>query len=723
MYPILRSSVRCVIGAALFALPTLGSAQTWEQQNDGLVEPSQPVVLALTRQPDGDILIGTRADGIYRSSDEGKSWAPDSLPYVGVDVYAFATGPDGHLYAATSLGVMHEEAEGVWVDAGLGELQIVALVATDSTLLAATTTRNGDGHIYRGPGRDTWSGVAEIEYPASLSLSPDGHLYAGQLYGGLLRSLDGGTSWTEVADFWVRSSVVFIADTAYVAGDRGLYRSTDDGLSWARFAFADDRLSDVAVTEDNRLLVSRRSTSSQGAGVFVNEGEAWTWLGPGRESPWYRVEVLPARGDGTRTLLGTSEGVVRSEGEQFGGWQSANEGFQRPRVVTGLAEDSEGLMAITSPREYGSETIYRRSEGGSWTALVGAGLGEPGYGVDIDHLISIGDTLFAGWSLGLAQSADGGASWTPATIDVRGRSLAVSPSGALVLGTYLSTGLGFIGEAYRSADRGTNWRRTAMLPGPVTDSAISADGTLYMTMHGGPEDGTGGMVRSDDDGQTWVLAGLDPESLFAVATAPDGRVYAGGQPFFWPTGNLYWSDDRGATWSETSYPPDGVSDLVVDSRGVVYAARAEDDAEDGLYVSADGGATWSRQLETRSVYSLLINRLGYLYAATDRGVYRTQQPLPVADAGASSSRFALELAYPNPVRTMASIPFQIPTSEHVTLAMYDVLGRRAHLLVQRAFPPGNHTVRWDARNVAPGTYTIHLAAGDHIATQRISVVR
>ncbi len=90
--------------------------------------------------------------------------------------------------------------------------------------------------------------------------------------------------------------------------------------------------------------------------------------------------------------------------------------------------------------------------------------------------------------------------------------------------------------------------------------------------------------------------------------------------------------------------------------------------------------------------------------------------------------FQLAQNYPNPFNPETVIRYQIPQSSRVELAIYDVLGRRVRLLVDRKQPAGRYAVSWDGRNdqgkpVAAGIYLYRLKSGDRVQMQRMVLLR
>lgn len=90
--------------------------------------------------------------------------------------------------------------------------------------------------------------------------------------------------------------------------------------------------------------------------------------------------------------------------------------------------------------------------------------------------------------------------------------------------------------------------------------------------------------------------------------------------------------------------------------------------------------------------------------------------------------FGLEAAYPNPFGEQATIEFSLTKQVPVTLAVYDVMGRKVATLVEGSRVAGVHRVTWDGRSnggqaLASGVYLVRLQAGTETATQRLTIVR
>jgi glucuronoarabinoxylan endo-1,4-beta-xylanase len=85
--------------------------------------------------------------------------------------------------------------------------------------------------------------------------------------------------------------------------------------------------------------------------------------------------------------------------------------------------------------------------------------------------------------------------------------------------------------------------------------------------------------------------------------------------------------------------------------------------------------------------------------------------------------FTLHQNYPNPFNPRTAIRYELPGSSHVTLAVYDVLGREVALLVNETQPAGAHVASFEATSLSSGVYFYRLHAGRFIDTKRLLLVR
>ena len=84
--------------------------------------------------------------------------------------------------------------------------------------------------------------------------------------------------------------------------------------------------------------------------------------------------------------------------------------------------------------------------------------------------------------------------------------------------------------------------------------------------------------------------------------------------------------------------------------------------------------------------------------------------------------------YPNPFKTKTAIHYQLPRSNVVTIAVYNVSGQRIKTLVNEHREAGFYTVHWDGRSqdsqrVSNGVYFCRMVAGEYISVKKILLMR
>lgn len=85
--------------------------------------------------------------------------------------------------------------------------------------------------------------------------------------------------------------------------------------------------------------------------------------------------------------------------------------------------------------------------------------------------------------------------------------------------------------------------------------------------------------------------------------------------------------------------------------------------------------------------------------------------------------FVLGQNYPNPFNSQTTIPYRMEHQGHVTLELYDLLGRRVASVKDGFEPAGTHTVTVSMDQNAPGTYFYRLRVNDQTTWRKMVVVR
>ena len=91
------------------------------------------------------------------------------------------------------------------------------------------------------------------------------------------------------------------------------------------------------------------------------------------------------------------------------------------------------------------------------------------------------------------------------------------------------------------------------------------------------------------------------------------------------------------------------------------------------------------------------------------------KPLPTA--------FTMLSNYPNPFNSTTQIEFILPTTQRVSLRLYDVLGREVAVMMNEIQTAGAHRLTFDASGMPSGVYLCRLEAGEMMQTRKMVLLK
>ncbi|HYE59130.1 MAG TPA: T9SS type A sorting domain-containing protein, partial [Rhodothermales bacterium] len=91
-------------------------------------------------------------------------------------------------------------------------------------------------------------------------------------------------------------------------------------------------------------------------------------------------------------------------------------------------------------------------------------------------------------------------------------------------------------------------------------------------------------------------------------------------------------------------------------------------------------------------------------------------------AGAAQAT-RLDAVWPNPAREGARVRYGLATGGAVRVEVFDVLGRRAAVLVDEEQAPGVYDVTLDTDRLAAGAYVVRFSTGSTVQTRPLVVVK
>ena len=83
---------------------------------------------------------------------------------------------------------------------------------------------------------------------------------------------------------------------------------------------------------------------------------------------------------------------------------------------------------------------------------------------------------------------------------------------------------------------------------------------------------------------------------------------------------------------------------------------------------------------------------------------------------------------PNPFSEQTTVEFTLAEQRRVSVAVYDMMGRKVATLVDGVRSAGTHAIGWggqadSGKNLASGVYLLRMKAGNQSSTQRVTIVR
>lgn len=128
-----------------------------------------------------------------------------------------------------------------------------------------------------------------------------------------------------------------------------------------------------------------------------------------------------------------------------------------------------------------------------------------------------------------------------------------------------------------------------------------------------------------------------------------------------------------------------------------------------------------------------VNYSGQLTIQSDGGNYSVslngngKNPTSVHESNLAAADFNLYQNYPNPFNPSTKIQYQVSSSTHVTLKVYDVLGNEVATLVDEYKPAGRYEVEFESTvgslQLASGIYYYQLKVGEFIQTKKMILLR
>jgi photosystem II stability/assembly factor-like uncharacterized protein len=449
-----------------------------------------------------------------------------------------------------------------------------------------------------------------------FATAPNGDILTGSEFNGVFRSTDNGMSWSRMGGGGGGLYVVAVGAQGEAFGvtdePGGLWRTTDNGQTWQNQKVGiEERAMRFATTNTAGTLFL---ATDSGVYRSTNKGDTWTFAGLAG------AELGLVQADLSGNVFAVARGRLFRTADNGAGWDTVGAGLAGDEI-RGIALNEAGDMFALA-----ADTIYRSTDhGGNFARVVTIPIQLDARWLAVGKH---GDFFTGAETLGAFRiSADGGTlTQLPVpTEDVT--SILIARNGNVVVG---NGGKG----VYTSQDNGGTFAHAGLVSATNVTALAEIGGAIYA--------GTSyaGLFVSTDGGENWTDTELPKFRAVRIGATPAGTIVVAGSQ-----GTAFRSTDAGASWrrAEVSFVTDA-NDMIVTKQGTVLIA-----SNDGLDRSDDNGETWATIVSDQNVYAFARGTSDDIWASGFDAVYHS------TDDGLSWQRLAVH-PVGNPYRSLVVLP-------------------------------------------------------------------
>jgi len=647
-----------------------------------------------------------------KTTNGGENWSYN-FQITGFNISSMAVINSNTIFISADKKIMRSTDSGIWWDT-VGYSSYFAfssLFFVDQNTGYSTTNNNFSefGEVYKTTnGGSNWFHVninSSLNATSCFFINSNTGWAAGwyqSQFGNnahIFKTTDGGVSWTNqlnTADVPM-NSVYFINENTGWAGGKYLWRTTNSGISW-----------DYQGINVNNIKFTNSST-----GYCVSDSNIYKTTNAGVD--WILNGTM-LYGNFITTVDSDNIWIVGGFGVIY---KTSNAGIYWENLHNTLTNDY--LFSVNFPDP---NTGYISFGGGNLFSTRGGILktsnkGEHWNFIYYDSSQMLENIYFVnsltGWfpkANNINKTTDGGNSWNVQNLN---------PSGEVGEMFFMNPSTGWISVksngiyVEKTTNGGENWISQRVL-----------DETWYRIFQvyfSNEQNGTliGNNITSitSDGGLNWQS--YTNNYSFSVSCNDDlGNLYA------CSFNKVYKSIDHGLSWQLKSNPINGNGffsfKMVNSNTGYLGSVSGL------LFKTSNGGVDWIRQnisaLQIRSISAIDTN----CWVVGDGGMILSTAGSReiVSDIKLNNiiiQEFFLRQNYPNPFNPNTTINYQLPVTKHVSLKVYDVIGKLVASLVNEKQNAGSYTVDFNGDGLPSGVYFYKLEAGEFTETKRMILLK